>query len=950
MIYKRKIAFVLLFVMLFLIFPFSIDTSAESRVIYETSTKQTITSGAVLEHITKFTDEGWLNINILRVDLSNRYIEVDTLSNSNSLKKLATVKSLAQNRGAVAAVNGSFFTPTGEGNGYPDGTIVESGEIITAYSDYNRYGDTMATFSIDSIGQILYNYWKTEITLIAPNEKSISINQYNKPSRLNYSDYTILDRKWSESSIGASEKWPDIVEMVVSEGVVSEIRQAKPAVQIPQNGYVVITRHPNAAFILENFKVGDRVEMSVTTDPDWEKIEMAVTGSSILVKDGEIPDEFSFDIPSISKKQPRTVIGSSRDGKQLILVTVDGRQDNSIGMTQRETAEFMAEIGAYNALNLDGGGSTTMVARTPGTSSLEVVNSPSDGIARIVSTAIGVFSVAPPSSLSGLIVETEDINVFVNTSRKFTVRGYDRYFNPVEIDPNKVKWSVSGVEGRFEGNTFFPESVGEGKITATVGNVSGSINISSLSSPVELELSEKLIKIPLNQSKTLSVIGKNKYGYTGIIYPEDVNWSVGGNIGEFSGSRFIATSTGTGYICASVGNTRAYCAVSVGSATNTSTDYFESINGEFMSYPDTVKGNYELSNEQKHSGKFSGKLTYDFTNTEFTRAVYLAFPDGGIPLDPSTTKIGLWVYNTHINTNWLRAEVYDTEGKKHPLNLSPGMDWTGWKYVEAPVDNTSYTPSRLSRIYLVQFHPVADSGSIYMDDLTITASGFPPLDMSKIPKDTKQVDEAYKSVVYQKTSESFRFAVFGQSSEPRNPLENLLLIRLSEKINKYIEVGAMVGNSSRTIVNTIEKPVISTDKGYKSFDVMNSRFIQLDTSKEGLRESDANQWHWFLDQLETFRGTNLFVFLSDSPDSFSDRLEGDLFKETLTQYTQKKHKKVWVFYKGNMNDSYMERGVKYITTAGFDVPGLTPDNIDIAKYILVTIRGNNVTFEFKPII
>jgi len=946
--YKGKRVLALIIVLIVCLYPINL-VSAESSIIYETSSKQIITSGVTLENIVRFTVDGWLNINVLKVDLSNPYIEVDTLINADSIKRLTTTKSLAESRGAVAAINASFFNPTGNGSGYPDGPIVESGKIISAASEYNRYGDVMASFSIDNLNNILYNYWKTDITLIAPNGNAIPVAQYNKPSKTNYSDITILDRRWSDSSIGATQAYPDIVEMVVDGGKVVEIRKAQPAVQIPVNGFVVVTRQQNAGLLENNFQVGDSVHMDITTNPDWSNLKMSVTGASILLKDGKVPDKFSFDISSISGKQPRTAIGSSKDGKQLMLVTVDGRQGSSIGMTQAETAQLMLQLGAYNALNLDGGRSTTMVARPLGTTGIRVVNSPSDGTSRAVSTAIGVFSIAPPAPLEGLVIETEDTNVFVNTSRAFTVKGYDRYFNPVQINPEDVEWSVSGLKGTFKGNVFYPESVGEGVITASIGNVSGSINISSLSSPVQLQLSDKLIKLPVNGSKTITVTGINKNGYSAKIDPKDVKWVVKGNIGKFDKGTFIATAKGTGYIDASVGDTHAYCAVSVAGESGTVKEGFETQNGSFLSYPSSVKGEYKLSTSQKKSGKSSGELTYSFTASEETQAAYLVFSDNGIPLDASTTKIGVWVYNTHINSNWLRAEVHDSKGQKHLVTLSKTLDWTGWKYVEASLEGIS-SPASLTRLYLAKVNPIADSGSIYFDDLTVTTSSSAPTDTIKIPQDTVPVDEANKSIQYQPSEDSFRFAVFGQSREPKNAFEKLLLTKLAEKTDKYLEAAALVGNNTRETAAMIKKPTVFTGTGYKSFDLMTSRFIQLDMSKQSLRLSDKSQWHWFLQQLDSFKGDNLFIFLAGSPDSFSDNLEANLFKETLTKYTQKTGRKVWVFYKGSQNSSRMERGVKYITCAGFDVESLTPDNTDAAKYILVTVRNGVATFEFKPII
>lgn len=950
MIYKRKIILITALAIIFAILPFS-TMNAQSNIIYETSEKQTITSGATLENLVRFTDNGWLNINILRVDLSNKYIQVDTLTNKNTIKKLTSTRTLAKDWGAVAAVNGSFFSSLGQGNGYSDGPVVQSGKIITAWSEYNRYSERMASFSIDNANKMMYNYWKPEITLIAPNGKTKAVAQYNYPSRATYTDLTILDKKWDSKTIGVSENYPDLVEMIVDNGKVVEIRKAMPQTTIPENGYVVITRGAGGKFLIDNFKIGDEVNMNIQTNPDWNNIKMSVSGSSILVKDGKIPGTFSYDTPSISARHPRTLVGSSKDGKELILVTVDGRQTSSIGLTQLESAQLMLELGAHNAMNLDGGGSTAMVSRKPGTNDINTVNSPSDGAVRAVSNAIGVFSVAPPSELAGLIIDTNDGNVFVNTSRTFTIRGYDKYFNPINIDPAKVVWTATGVKGEFKGSTFYPKTVGEGKITAKVGNITSSLSISSLSSPVQIELNQNALKLPVGGTTTFSILGKNKNGYSALIDSSDVKWTLSGKFGKFEKGVFTATFEGAGYIDALVGNAHAYCSVSIGADKSAVADDFEKKNGSFSFYPDTVKGSYEISGEQKRSGKFSGKLTYDFTsNIDVTRAAYIELSNGGMKLPKNLVKIGLWVYNSYPNSNWLRADIWDKSGKKHTVDLAKNMEWSGWKYVEVSM-NGIIEPTTLTRLYMAQINPVPDSGTIYIDDLTFITSSYPVVDPASIPKNTVPTDEANKAVKYVSTENSFRFSVLGQTREPKNPLENIILQKFSDKINKYIDAAAFVGGGTHNITNTLKKKVAaSTNTGYKSTDIKNSRFIQLDMSKQGLRLSNKAQWNWFLNELKSFNGTNLFIFLSGSPQNFSDSLEAKLLKDTLTKYRQTKFKNVWVFFGGSENTSYMERGIKYISSSGFEVKGLKPESTDLAKYILVTVKGAEVTYEFKPIV
>jgi exopolysaccharide biosynthesis protein len=106
----------------------------------------------------------------------------------------------------------------------------------------------------------------------------------------------------------------------------------------------------------------------------------AVGGRPVLVRDSAIAGEVdTFGSKSFRERNPRTAAGIARNGKQLILVTVDGREYQNAGMTLREMAQLMLALGARDAINLDGGGSTTMVVAEPAASdSLRIVNHPSD--------------------------------------------------------------------------------------------------------------------------------------------------------------------------------------------------------------------------------------------------------------------------------------------------------------------------------------------------------------------------------------------------------------------------------------------------------------------------------------------------------------------------------------------------------------------------------------------
>ena len=108
----------------------------------------------------------------------------------------------------------------------------------------------------------------------------------------------------------------------------------------------------------------------------------------MLIKEGSIylttkTEEFGSDVAG--GRAPRTALGLTKDG-DLLLVVVDGRQSTSAGLTLLELALFMQELGAVDALNLDGGGSSEMVI------SDKVINNPSDGHERMVGDALAVMA------------------------------------------------------------------------------------------------------------------------------------------------------------------------------------------------------------------------------------------------------------------------------------------------------------------------------------------------------------------------------------------------------------------------------------------------------------------------------------------------------------------------------------------------------------------------------
>jgi hypothetical protein len=162
--------------------------------------------------------------------------------------------------------------------------------------------------------------------------------------------------------------------------------------------------------------------------PSVNKLKQMMGGHPIIVKDG-ITASMNPNYAFVYNRHPRTAIGINQDTTKLFLVTVDGRQASSLGMNLYELADLMLQISVYQGINLDGGGSTTMVIRN------EVVNSPSDASGeRPVSNALLVVSKASLDTLTSLDITPE-------FSNDFSFKLFQNYPNPFNL-VTKIRYTI----------------------------------------------------------------------------------------------------------------------------------------------------------------------------------------------------------------------------------------------------------------------------------------------------------------------------------------------------------------------------------------------------------------------------------------------------------------------------------------------------------------------------
>lgn len=545
---SRKLISALLIFLFF--FSQTLFALAQDTVLHEESVKFPVTRGVSYEGRTLFTSAGWQKIHILTVDLTSENVDIDALRNKNGLSQRQVLSKMVSENQAVAGINGDFFVMASPSS--PIGIQVSQGRLVSSPS--NR--TDMASFALTygNIPQIL----KFEFTgkVIAPNGASFGVSGVNKVG--NGGGKILI----YTPEFGKTTPQAEMTYAVVKEGFIESIFDGTYA-EIPEEGMVLAGISNASSFLKNNFSVGDEVKVELQVTPDIADLKMALGGGAVLVDNGKIPSTFSH---NIAGENPRTAVGFTKDGKKLLLVVVDGRQALSRGMTQSELAQLMLSLGAYNALNLDGGGSSTMVVREPGEKSPRVINSVSEGTERAVVNGIGIFPrLSSSRQVYGFKITASSFNVPKNGHRVFGIKAYDENYNPVEVDPSLVRWEVTGDLGTFEGNVFYAGKTGTGTVTASIGDIKASVEIRVLGDPVDIVVEPGRVQLSPGKKQVFQVYAVDASGYKAPIEQQDLKWEVRGDGGYFEDGSFVAPSAaGACAVIAEFSNIKAGALVKVG--------------------------------------------------------------------------------------------------------------------------------------------------------------------------------------------------------------------------------------------------------------------------------------------------------------------------------------------------------------------------------------------------
>ncbi|HUV04326.1 MAG TPA: phosphodiester glycosidase family protein [Armatimonadota bacterium] len=411
-------------------------------------------------------------ISILKVDPKAPGLRIqavlaqDRVLGADSTKGREKASSIAKRLNAAAVVNADFLP-------FFTGDVlslhISGGELMS--EPYPQ----RPVFGITSDGRFLFDKLELDAKIALPEGKWFPIRGINGPREQHrlmaytsrFFDTTCTTNGGSEAVVKC-DGLPVRVGVPLS-GTVTEVRSMAGDALIPDGSLVLSGSGTGAKFIDEYLKPGTSVTMEFDLKPSktkgWEKVVEAVGGGPWLVKGGkasiDAKDE-GFQPGFCLSRYPRTALGAAQDGK-LVLVTVDGQQSISAGMTLPQLAQVMLSEGCVEAINLDGGGSTTMAT------AFGILNSPSAGSERPVANALAVFANVPEQECPDFAI-TPDVSS-VPSGQSVQLLLVDASGQPISADiASQAIWAASGGMGFVDqSGRFYGIKAGSGSVTAKIG-------------------------------------------------------------------------------------------------------------------------------------------------------------------------------------------------------------------------------------------------------------------------------------------------------------------------------------------------------------------------------------------------------------------------------------------------------------------------------------------------
>lgn len=848
-----------------------------------------VAPGVTITGFERLDARGWLRGDLLVADLGAEDGPVVDYLGPEHVSDRAVLSQQAERAGAVAAVNGDFFdindtgAPLGIGVGRSLDLAVGEGLRHGPAAGHNA----SAVIGADGLGAV------AEVLLegtASDGETSIPLSNLNSPTVAD-GGVGLYTPQWGAVPLartvdGVASPVREVV--LDAAGVVVAVVDAASTTALAPGSSALVGRGAGAA-ALAGFEVGEEVAVEYGPRSDVGEVAVALSGNRVLARDGEVLD---VDDTAL---HPRTAVGFSADGTTMLLLTVDGRQAASRGVTEVELGQLMLDLGADDVLNLDGGGSSTMLARTAGAADPQVVNSPSDGSQRATPNGLGLVSAPGSGDLTGFSVgpaaaddpdagsRSDDLRVLTGLSRVVVARGHDEVLDPVDAEP---RWYLRDPAARVtvedDGTAVVTgRRPGAAEVVAARGPARGTLDLEVLGTPVRLEPSSSRVALAgQGVEQHVQLRGHDAAGWGTWVEPRDVDLEYDRElvdvVADDDGFRVTArTGSGNGVLSMRAAGLEASVAVSIGLQPAVVDDMDDAGRWRATTFPAAVRASAAAAPGREGSAGGAVALDYSLSGTTATRAAYLTAAQP-LALPGAPQRLGAWVHGDGQGA-WLRANVRDAAGGSAlTVDLARSVDWTGWRYVETQLPDGLTAPVSLTRLYVVETAPNRQySGRLVVDDITSLG---PPAPGSAGPADDRPSDPVVVTDGTVRTDDRWTFAVLSDAQftadAPEGELvglarrtvrealatgpemlvvngdfvdrafpDDVALARrvLDEEVGDRVPLVYVPGNHEASGPGDLSVWEAEFGEPWRTFDHRGTRFIQLDSSRGSLRAGGFDQ-------------------------------------------------------------------------------------------------------------
>ena len=868
---------------------------------YQKKEVEKIANGVEHIKISKLKAEGWVDIHVLKIMPQTPGLALQTLR-SSVWKQKETLKNMAdQNATTVlGAVNASYFNASGnysEAQGFEfDRGLVHNDSLLRPglfedisgklFVSHSQKLNVVAADSGEDLGITI------KLANNFPGTDGASI--YNNKV---YADSKALDAG------GAYYK------VKVKGETVQEIIPPYTSTEFSDGEYALVFSQELAAY-LEKLPVGRRIQIKTDSGIALDWLNLAIPGGGYVLQNGQFSNVGELVQPN--KRHPRTALGVDAERNILYMVVVDGR-GSSIGATHYELSEYLKELGITDAVSMDGGGSSALVARNFGDLQVNVENLPPDNYQRKLINGLAVVSTQTAGQAAELIVTAERSKTFAGTPVKLELRAVDANGMPVAVASDQVVWQVSGTDGSVQAGVFSAGTAGKAEITAYWGNVSGKVTLEVTDNPVDLQATPTVLEVPQGDQGSFRLIGTDAAGFCGEIAVSKAKYQLEDEtIGYFSNGIFIPSQKGgQSRVTITVGHRSTSAYIVTGKTLkelpgmlNQGVEYRLSGRAEGAVRLEQNFG-YQDSNSLSfaYSFPYQGETQEGEVPKQGLEMRYLTAPE----LAAEPEKLSMQVYGSGQLLK-LTMDIRGSRGETAAVTIADGSFPLGWQQISVSLPaNISYPVQILGFTLENKEEMQEQSGQIYLDDFYY---------VEKVNYRAEVYQELPQDSLRKSFDRAADIAIFGATGGRNRILDSIVLQKAIARTSEA-GVGIYAGQTSLP-AGVLRAADRVWQNAYTSYNLAQTKVIHLAAKNGSFKDADPEQFAKLSAELSNTVVDNILIVADVHPlEETKHKREAQAMHELLSRYAQSSGKNVYyVAATGYQTGVTLKDGLRYIKTNG----------------------------------